>query len=286
MIEFSKIPKSNRFAFNSYDSISEWHTTLDIIFIQRGTIDIKDMIIVEVNFDNNLYRKTTCIFWEIRKSIISLFRRTMCMSRQTMLRRTAKEMIHPQGTRNPMKRDAHETRWNERTTGCVRQRERRVGTKNGLCHDRGVSRNVWRVGERARKVRRNLSRRTALENCGFELACTISRCLLRPSARGVGRVEGSAIEIAGGPRGDCIQAHIESSPPWRQRAFGQSHVCIPPTSSPPPLWRAFQGEREGGLQGFGNRVVVAHGGVRRRRRWRQRKVQDDKDEGYAIFWPN
>lgn len=109
----------NRFAFNSYDSILEWHTTLDIIFIQRGTIDIKDMIIVEVNFDNNLYRKTTCIttyiFWEIRKSIISLFRRTMYMSRQTMLRRTAKEMIHPQGTRNPMKRDAHETRcpWNK-----------------------------------------------------------------------------------------------------------------------------------------------------------------------------
>lgn len=123
-IELDDWISENRFAFNSYDSILEWHTTLDIIFIQRGTIVIKDMIIVEVNFDNNLYRKTTCIttyiFWEIRKSIISLFRRTMCMSRQTMLRRTAKEMIHPQGTWNPMKRDAHETRWNERTTGCVR----------------------------------------------------------------------------------------------------------------------------------------------------------------------
>lgn len=43
-----------------------------------------------------------------------------------------------------------------------------------------------RIGERRRSGERethgDLSDRTALGNCGFELACTISRCLLRPCA--------------------------------------------------------------------------------------------------------
>lgn len=34
--------------------------------------------------------------------------------------------------------------------------------------------------EKVREAHGDLSDRTALENCGFELACAISRCLLRP----------------------------------------------------------------------------------------------------------
>lgn len=77
----------------------------------------------------------------------------------------------------------------------------------------------WRTTTKKKKMREthgDLSDRTALENCGFELACTISRCLLRPSACGAERQEGVlAIEIAGGSRGGaCIQAHVErDSPP-------------------------------------------------------------------------
>lgn len=78
----------------------------------------------------------------------------------------------------------------------------------------------WRTTKKKKKkmgeTHGDLSDRTALENCGFELACTISRCLLRPSACGAERQEGVlAIEIAGGSRGGaCIQAHVErDSPP-------------------------------------------------------------------------
>lgn len=38
----------------------------------------------------------------------------------------------------------------------------------------------------------DLSVRTALENWGFELSCTISRCLLQPTARGVRGVGGAS----------------------------------------------------------------------------------------------
>lgn len=151
--------------------------------------------------------------------------------------------------------------WNEmeRTTECVRQRERKESTMNGLYHDKGGGLKKRTVAKKVREVPGNLSCRTALENCGFELACTISRCLLRPSARGVGRVEGSAIEIAGGPRGDCIQAHIETHPrdvselsANRTSAFHLRHHL--------PRCDVHSKEKGGEMQGFGNRVVVAHGG--------------------------
>jgi len=125
-----------------------------------------------------------------------------------MLRRTVKEMTHPQELRIPW----NEMKWTNYRM-CMTTRTKRKYNKWSL--SRGGYFGVWRIGERRRRWEEaygNLSGRTALENCGFELACTISRCLLRPSACGVGWVEGSANEIAGGPRGDCIQAHIETHP--------------------------------------------------------------------------
>lgn len=68
--------------------------------------------------------------------------------------------------------------------------------------------------------------------------------------------EGSAIEIAGGPRGDCIQAHIETHPrdvselpANRMSAFHRRHHL--------PRCDVHSKEKEGG-QGFGNRIVVVH----------------------------
>lgn len=151
-------------------------------------------------------------------------------------------------------------------------------------HDRGdISESLknWRTAKKVREAHSNLSRRIALENCGFELACTISRCLLRPSACSMERVEGSAIEIAGGPRGDCIQAHIETHPrdvselsANRTSAFHRRHH-LPRCD--------VHSKKKGGCKGSVTGLSWRTEGVRRRRRWRQRKVQDDKDEGYAIF---
>ena len=169
---------------------------------------------------------------------------------------TAKKMTYPH-CRNSK---SHETRWNGKKLPNVYDNVNRKRVRMIFIAIRGY---LGKSEELVKKVMReehgNLLGRTALENCGFELACTISRCLLRPSARDMGWVKaGSAIEITGGSRGDCIQAHIETHPhdvsellANRLSAFHRRHH-LPRCD----VHSKEKGKR--GLQGFGNGVVVAH----------------------------
>lgn len=121
----------------------------------------------------------------------------------------------------------------------------------------------------------NLSDRTALENCGFELACTISRWLSRPFC--VQREMGKWIHIGGsrGSKGTYIQAHIEAHPRYvselsanRMSASHRRHHL--------PRCDVHSKERD--------KSSVTELSWCMGEKEAQPKVQDNKDEGYALYF--
>jgi len=112
----------------------------------------------------------------------------------------------------------------DETNAYVNRRERKENAVNDLYgvgeRSREEAKN-WRTARKMRETRGDFSDRTALENCGFELACTISRCLLHPSACDAKREEGVPRDRDNrGFKGeDCIQAHVERLTPVTSASF-------------------------------------------------------------------
>jgi len=131
------------------------------------------------------------------------------VSRLITLWRTMKE----RNRRSIVEEVFHERRRDERV--------RKSTWTERKCSEWSLWRRNWRTARKMRETRGDFSDRTALENCGFELACTISRCLLHPSACGAKREEGVPRDRDNrGFKGeDCIQAHVERLTPVTSASF-------------------------------------------------------------------
>jgi len=220
-------------------------------------------------------------FLRISRKWITLLRWTKVrVSRLITLWRTMKEKKRWSTVNDVF----HERRRDEQVNAYVNRRERKETTVNGLYgigeRSREEAKN-WRTVRKMRETRGDFSDRTALENCGFELACTISRCLLHPSACGAKREEGVPRDRDNrGPGGGlhtsaCRETHpsdVSELSANRISAFYRRHNL-------PRCDVHFK--EKGGSKGLvtGLSWCTGRGGekVRGWQRWR-RKVQDNKNE--------